>query len=223
VTAHVVDMSPHARTDTVPPGATRTCISCKRTRTLDAFALIDPGAGTIDRRRVCTVCLTAVDELLRSGNTNLTDISRRTGVSTPTIRQRRDELGVTGRGYRRLNDIDALTELTLANHDPAVIADQLNVEVHTVRRRQVDLGLREPDARFRRTDDSVLARAEQMLREERASYSETARTVGVDVDTLRRHFPGLGWTADDFATMASILSTPELRRLHVELFGASTP
>lgn len=215
----MVAVSPQSRTIVVPPGAVRTCITCKLTRPLEQFAIIHPGAGTIDRRRLCAPCIERVDGMLDAGERNISAIQRATGVSAATIRARRDELGLEGRQYRRLSDIDALTELTLADHDTSAIAARLNVEEHTVRRHQVDLGLREAETKFGPVSDEQLARAGRMLREERASYRETARTVRADVDTLRRHFPGLGFTAEDKSTIASVLATPDLRRLHEEFFG----
>jgi hypothetical protein len=214
----VVNVSPEARTIAPPPGASRTCASCKKLRPLADFELIDPGKGTIDRRRICTPCITRVDEMLRAGERNVSAISRQTGVSHGTIRERRDELGLGGRAYRRLDDIDALTELTLANMEPDVIADHLNVEVHTVRRYQRKLGLREAASRRALTSEE-LERADWMLRVDRASYPETARTLGVDPSVLRLRFPGFEWTRADRSTMTSILQTPELRRMHHEIIG----
>lgn len=214
----MVNVSPDARTITPPPGAVRTCTSCKHLRSLGDFALIDPGKGTIDRRRICTPCIERVDGLLQAGERNISAINRQTGVSPETIRQRRDELGVERPSHRRLDDIDALVELTLADTPVADIAAQLGVEDYTVRRRQVALGLRESTPRAPISAER-LARAERMLREDQASYLETARTVSVDVDTLRRRFPGLGWTSDDRASMAAVLAKPDLKRLHEEFFG----
>lgn len=213
-------MSPQSCTDAVRPGAARTCTACHRMRALDQFERIDPGQGTIDRRRICTPCLQSVDDLLRSGATNISDIHRRTGVSAKVIRARRDLLETTPRPYRRLNDIDALTELTLARKTPAEIAAALNVADHTVRRHQLRLGLRDTDSARARVPDEVLVRAGDLLRDEGLSYREVARTVHVDVDTLRRHFPGHGWTSEDRSVMASIVADPDLRRLH-DLLQAS--
>lgn len=201
---------------------TRSCASCKEHRPLDEFEAIDPGQGTIDRRRICTPCINRVDELFLAGERNVSAIARETGVSAPTIRGRRDALGISKPAYRRLDDIDALTEMTLANASMEQIASRLNVEVHTVRRYQQVLGLRER-VTDRGVPEEVLMRAERMLREERTSYLETARTLGVDVDTLRRHFPGLGWTSEDRSTMASVLAHPDLKRLHLEIFGTVNP
>lgn len=188
---------------------------------LERFEQIDPGHGTIDRRRTCTPCVTAVDDQLRAGQTNLSAIAREIGVSIGLVRERRDLLGVKPRTYRRLDDIDMLTELTLARTPVADIATQLDVEPHTVRRQQRKLGLRESSTR-QPIDGAILARAEQMLREDSASYPEVARTLGISADALRRHFPGYSWTDEDRSTMASILQTPDLKRLHEAFFGGTT-
>ncbi|WP_433673800.1 hypothetical protein [Microbacterium gorillae] len=215
-------MSTVTRSTDITAETTRSCASCKTLRPIEEFEAIDPGHGTIDRRRICTPCINRVDELLVAGERNISAIARETGVSTPTIRGRRDALGIGRPAYRRLDDIDALTEMTLANTSMEEIASRLNVEVHTVRRYQQVLGLREK-VTDRRVPEEVLMRAERMLREERTSYLETARTLGVDVDTLRRHFPGLGWTSEDRSTMASVLGHPDLKRLHLEIFGTASP
>lgn len=208
----------------VPPGALRACLACRATRRLADFAPIDPGAGTIDRRRVCTPCIERVDAMLTvTDKPNVSAISREAGVSTKLVRQRREALGLPGAGHRHLADVERLTELSLApDTTTAEIAIALNVEEYTVRRHQVALGLREPETKHRRADPDALVHAERLLRDDRASYQEAARTVGVGIDTIARHFPGLGWTGEDRATMASLLKNPDLRKLHLEFFRDRT-
>lgn len=216
----MVTMSPDARTTAVPPGAIRTYVTCRRTWRLEAFEPIDPGAGTIDRRRTCNECLNAVDALLTGGEQNIAAISRATGVTEKFVRERRRHLGIPARGYRRLDDIDQLTELTLVEGLSArEIASLMDVEAHTVRRRQLQHGLRVRKSRVPLSDET-LARAKQMLMDDEMSYAEAARSLGVDTQTLRRHFPGHGWTRQARSQMAGILKDPQLRALHQQFLGA---
>ncbi len=200
------------------PGRYRRCTACKLTRLLDQFDQIAQPSGTIDRRRLCRHCIAAVDAAVRDPLTTNAQIIRRFHVSGDIVRERRDLLGAPGRTYRRLTDVDRLTELTLAGQlDTAAIAAELGVEVHTVRRTQITLGLRETQTQFGPVSDETLEKARRLIVDEKVSYLEAGRTLDVDVSTLRRHFPGHGWQNADRSLMAQVLHSKPLRELHQEL------
>lgn len=205
---------------------TRRCMACSREMSIEEFAPLEQKPGsTIDRRRVCKRCIGAVDEKLRAadGPANVSAIARAASVSPTLVRERREALGLPAKGYKRLDDIDALVEMTLAQKPITEISRALGVSTTTVARHQAPLGIREPRGRRRKPLlDSELERMRQMLDDEEVSYPEVARTFGVDVSTVRRHFPGRRWSSESRGAFAAITLAMSLdnrmRALHEEIF-----
>ena len=84
------------------------------------------------------------------------------------------------------------------------LAAHFEVSACTVSRVRAELGLAKPCV----ADPAALARAEALLAEG-ASYKEARRTTGLDLETLRKHFPGQGWTQAEVNAWVS-----DTRRLH---------
>lgn len=84
------------------------------------------------------------------------------------------------------------------------LAAHFEVDPVTVCRIRKELGVARPVA----VDQAALARAAELLADG-ASYAETRRTTGLDRETLRRHFPGQGWTQAEVNAWVS-----DTRRLH---------
>ena len=72
------------------------------------------------------------------------------------------------------------------------IAEELGVSERTVTRRRARLGISDGGARVALTPEQK-ALAKEML-EDGASYAEVGRTVGRHASTVKKHFPGYGWT-----------------------------
>lgn len=209
--------------DVPPPGWTRVCATCHRMWPLAQFELIkDPRPGsTINRRRTCHPCMEQVRDSLRR-DVAPAQIRRETGMSEKLIASIRHELGIPSPVRHRLQDEDLLVELTLtARWDTARIGDAVGIPAAQVRRHQRRLGIA-PDTRSRPMPlpAETLALAHRLL-EDRSGYAEAARTVGAHVSTIRAHFPGMGWTRDDFSGMTelrlALRNNPELRALHEEI------
>lgn len=98
--------------------------------------------------------------------------------------------------YKEVREMHA--RLVRQNHDRPTSATAEHYGISTKQVRRI-LG---PGEKTPPTPPEVLAKAKALLEEE-TGYAETSRTVGVSVDTLRKHFPGMGmpppgrahWTA----------------------------
>jgi IS30 family transposase len=91
--------------------------------------------------------------------------------------------------YRR----ERVAQWTRAGVSIAEIAARLNITERSVQRYRRRAGVSLP-AGERLTADE-LARAEQLL-DDGCSGNEVARTIGRSDTTIRRHFPGRGWTPE---------------------------
>lgn len=87
------------------------------------------------------------------------------------------------------------------------LAAHFEVNAATVSRIRRELGRTRPV----QADPAALARAAELL-DDGASYKEARRTTGLDLETLRRHFPGRGWTQAETNAWLS-----DTRRLHKAL------
>jgi hypothetical protein len=92
-------------------------------------------------------------------------------------------------------------ELTRQGHSASAIAAFTGITKRSVTRIRSDMGVAQPPSGLPLTDDEMRRAAE--LLDDGCSYGETARTLGRNCETIRRHFPGRGWTRAECAEIAS--------------------
>jgi IS30 family transposase len=85
-----------------------------------------------------------------------------------------------------------VVELTRAGHSATQIADILSITKRTVTRIRSDEGVAQAAAAEPLTADEI-TRAAALL-DDGCSYYEVGRTLGRHDTTIRKHFPGRGWT-----------------------------
>ncbi|MBN9214796.1 MAG: hypothetical protein J0J04_08270 [Microbacterium sp.] len=196
--------------------ASRTCAACKSTHPLHRFAI---AADTGARRRICDICLERVDDLLR-GQASITDVTAETGVSRSTVSARRKELRlpptVTPMPPARRAAILALAAAAEDAIEPDRIAAEVGEKTANVRRLLVREGLIVPAETRGPLTPEQLDQAQALLEDE-APYAEVARTTGIGMKTLARHFPGMGAGTDHKVLIAWINSNPARAALHDEL------
>lgn len=96
----------------------------------------------------------------------------------------------------RTVDDEELLALHHAGKTANEIAQALGVTTRTVERYRARLGVSVPSPRSAwRVSPEWKARVEALL-EDGTSLAEAARTVGCNDVTMRRHFPGRGWTKE---------------------------
>ena len=98
-------------------------------------------------------------------------------------------------------DREEIGRLTKTGWSAAKIADQLGCTERTVIRVRVSLGITQPlspNASLRISPER-LERA-RLLIEDGASHNEVRRTLGVNAETLLRHFPGTQWSRAEVAS-----------------------
>lgn len=105
--------------------------------------------------------------------------------------------------------LDEVRRLTAIGRTAQQIAEQIGCSKRQVCRDRRSLGLSPPHAPP--LTDSQLEQAEALL-DDGASRSETARTLGVAETTIRRHFPGRGWTKQQIAEHSAFLNGRRYRR-----------
>jgi hypothetical protein len=88
---------------------------------------------------------------------------------------------------QRRRQIVALTQAGLSARQ---IAEQLGVNVRTVGRHRVDVGIAQPPQRPLTARE--ILRAKELL-DDGAPYDEAARTIGRSSAALRDHLPGYAW------------------------------
>lgn len=210
---HLAITAEQPTTATTPAAATpsRVCLACKRDVPVTGYSTTPTGA----HRRVCEECRAAVDALLHA-RTPVAEIIRKTGVTRPTITERRRELGLPD--VRRVMAPDTQEQILAlaADHAPADIARQLGEDPVNVRRFLTRRGVIETNPAYGPVDPALLEQAAALLADE-TPYAEVARTTGIDVGTLRARFPGHSRTRDNRALMAWINMTPEVQALHREI------
>lgn len=92
-------------------------------------------------------------------------------------------------------------ELTRQGLTAQRIADILGCTVRTVHRARAARGLCLQEHRLFTAEEAASARS---MLDDGASYTEVARTLGRDVSTVAKKFPGRGWTlkqASDWAVV----------------------
>lgn len=92
--------------------------------------------------------------------------------------------------------------LSLQGLSVAEIARLTGFHRRTIERARARAGIAGPTPTSMGSEE--IARAEQMLADG-ASYREVARTIGVCWTTVRRHFPGRGWTPQQAAEYRTAL------------------
>lgn len=97
---------------------------------------------------------------------------------------------------RRIIDREAIRMLTAEGLSAREIAETIGCAKGTVERIRRELGLTKRQVGA--YPPEVHAKAREML-EGGASYHETARTLHVPADRIRKWFPGMGWTAQQTA------------------------
>lgn len=95
--------------------------------------------------------------------------------------------------YYRLDPeiADRVVELTRQGHTARQISERLHISQRTVNRLRMKRGIGRPSLPTMTSE--MVARAATML-DDGASYAEVARTLGVDLSSIKRRFPGRGWT-----------------------------
>src|SRR5690606_9276142 len=95
-------------------------------------------------------------------------------------------------------DHEEIARLTRAGVSAPQIATRLGCTTRTVTRVRAELGLTQsmPANACRPISAARLARAQELL-DDGASFTEVGRTLGVSFGTLRKHFPGRQWSADE--------------------------
>lgn len=98
--------------------------------------------------------------------------------------------------------VDPLDIIMMRNATAREIAKRLGVSVKTVERERAKLfnagEIERKAPRTSRPSEETLAKAKQML-EDRSGYSQVQQTLGVDIKTLVRHFPGYALTPKERA------------------------
>lgn len=95
---------------------------------------------------------------------------------------------------------ERVVELTRQGHSASQIAAFLHVSKRSVQRIRTEMGVAQPQHGPAMTEDELRTAAE--LINDGCSYSEVARTLGRNPHTIRRHFPGQGWSVGEGARMA---------------------
>ena len=92
-------------------------------------------------------------------------------------------------------DYSEVERLTKFGWSASRIADQLRCSERTVVRVRAKLGIAQPVSLYsaKRVSPERLERA-RLLIEDGVSHNEIKRTLGMNTDTLRRHFPGTQWS-----------------------------
>lgn len=104
--------------------------------------------------------------------------------------------------------IDEVRRLTRAGLTAQQIADRVGCSKRQVGRDRRTLGIAPP---WQQLTDEQVQRAEELL-DDGASNLEVARTIGCDERTIRRRFPGRGWTKQQAAEHSALLSGRRYRR-----------
>ncbi|WP_157831597.1 hypothetical protein [Microbacterium hominis] len=193
------------------------CAACKRGLPAQRFP-VSPESGA--RRKVCGMCLDSVREAIQDGSATLSEIAERTGVSRATVSSVRDELRIVVTRERITpNQRAAAVELaktTGPGANPAEIAAQVDAKPGAIRKLLLKEGLISPGVSRAPISPERLAMAKAHL-DDGASYREVARTTGIGIKTLIRHFPDMGADRDNRALLGWINGRPELRELYAEL------
>ena len=94
----------------------------------------------------------------------------------------------------RESSLDRIVELTEQGLSTRQIADVLHITCRSVTRGRRRRGVSLADPATPLTAEQI-DHARQMLIDG-ASYAEVARTIGCNKETVRRRFPGRGWTRE---------------------------
>ena len=126
---------------------------------------------------------------------------------------RPEDLLAAGRMGRETPDrqqrLDDVARLTRAGRTAREIAETLGCSRRQVARDRRTLRLSPPPTPP--LTAAQLAEAERLL-EDGASFKEVARTVGCVESTIRRRFPGRGWTLQQAAEHSALLHRERRRR-----------
>lgn len=115
------------------------------------------------------------------------------GVHPATIGRVRARRGMSGRGRPDRIDVERVVLLTRAGWSIPRIAAEMGICEKSVSRGRRQGGISQPGRCCPPLDDRERAIAERLL-EDGASYSDVARTIGCDRETVRRNWPGRGWS-----------------------------
>lgn len=189
----------------------RTCGTCRKARRPDQF---DVNEDTGAARKVCRSCLSTIDSMLTAGN-SVTKAVAVTGASPTTVTERRRQLGLPSRYQRMSPQVRAAILALAATTDPDQIAAEVGEDPAKVRRLLLREGLVEA-APTGPIPPELLAQA-RLLIEDEAPYAEVARTTGISMNALARHFPGKGATRDHKSLVSWIHMDPTRQALHREI------
>lgn len=104
---------------------------------------------------------------------------------------------------------EPVAELLAQNLRSAVIAARLGIAASTVERLKAELGLtKRTPQRANRVTPETLNKMRAMI-DDGASSSEVARTVGVNVKTVYRYFPGQQWGTRQASEYANLVRATE--------------
>lgn len=107
--------------------------------------------------------------------------------------------------FAKLSD-EGLTLTQLANH--------FGIHPRAVTRIRTQIGIKSPN--LRKLTPERMAVIESML-EDGMPFQEIHRTEGVDMETLRKYFPGRGWTVEQSNEYRAAIRAlaPKIRRNNV--------
>lgn len=112
-------------------------------------------------------------------------------------------------------DCQEVARLTRAGVTAPKIAERLGCTTRTVQRARARLGISQPvsPTAGRPISAERLERVRRMV-EDGASHAEITRTLGVNQETLRRHFPGTQWSPQQSSEMAAAVrrANKQMRR-----------
>lgn len=166
------------------------------------------------------MCIGTITDALQSGALTLAEISRQTRVSSTTIAGIRDDIGLHS-AHERVTKAQRAAAIALAaaagpDADVQKIAAEVGASQDPIRRLLRKQDLISSDRPRAPISPDLLAVARMHL-EDRAPYREVARTTGIGIQTLIRHFPDMGADRENRALLGWINGRPDLRDLYVEL------
>lgn len=115
------------------------------------------------------------------------------GVHPATIGRVRARRGISGHGRPDRIDVERVVLLTQAGWSIPRIAEEMGICEKSVSRGRREAGISLPGRCSPALDEQQRATAERLL-DDGASYSDVARTIGCDRETVRRNWPGRGWS-----------------------------
>ena len=105
----------------------------------------------------------------------------------------------------KIVDYDSIAELNRLGYSASQIATRLGCSTKSVERWRSSRGLTTlPENASRRVSPERLEAARSMLADG-ASHKDICRTLRMNRETLRRHFPGTAWTPEQSGRLAQMV------------------